>query len=107
MNSDVMKRFLTNTDESGRFIVTSQRTGRTYAVEPFGNPRTNWGSVDPATGELMNKKGHDKYRGSVDEKDCMITEANGFKNIRDLGIGVSPLNAIDVIDAQYPDKVTG
>ena len=104
MNSDVMKRFLTNTDETGRFIVKSQRTGRTYFVEPFGNPRTKWGSVDPATGQMMNKKGHDKYRGSVDEKDCMITPENGFKNIRDLGIGVSPLNAIDVIDAQYPDQ---
>jgi hypothetical protein len=34
----------------------------------------------------------------------MITEANGFKNVRDLGIGVSPHHAIDVIDAQYPDK---
>lgn len=104
MNTKVISKFLTNTDETGRFIVKSQRTGKTYYVEPFGNPRTNWGSVDPATGKLMNKKGHDKYRGSVDEADCMITEANGFKNIRELGIGVSPFHAIDVIDAQYPDK---
>lgn len=104
MNAELMKRFLTNTDETGRFIVTSQRTGKTYAVEPFGSVKTQWGSVDPATGDLMNKKGHDKYRGSVDEKDCMITEENGFKNIRDLGVGVSPLHAINVIDAQYPDK---
>ena len=104
MNAELMKQFLTNTDETGRFIVTSQRTGKTYAVEPFGSVKTQWGSVDPATGNLMNKKGHDKYRGSVDEKDCMITEENGFKNIRDLGVGVSPLHAINVIDAQYPDK---
>ena len=53
----------------------------------------------------MNKKGHDKYRGSVDEKDSLITAANGFKNIRTLEAGTSPLHAIDVIDAKYPDKV--
>lgn len=103
MNSDLNKRFLTNTDETGRFLVTSQRTGKTYYVEPFGNTRTKWGSVDPATGNLMNKKGHDKYRGSVDSTDCLVTEANGFKNIRETGIGVSPLQMIDQIDALYPD----
>lgn len=51
----------------------------------------------------MNKKGHDKYRGSVDEKNCLVTPENGFAKIHTLGIGVSPHNAIDVIDAKYPD----
>lgn len=103
MNADFTTRFLTNTDDTGRFIVRSIRTGKTYYVEPFGDPRTNWGSIDPATGNLMNKKGHDKYRGSVDEKNCLVTPENGFAKIHTLGIGVSPHNAIDVIDAKYPD----
>lgn len=34
---DVKKRFLTNTDETGRFIVKSLTTGKTYYVEPIGN----------------------------------------------------------------------
>lgn len=53
---------------------------------------------------MMHKKGDGKYKGSIDAKDSLITEENGFKNIRELGVGVSPLHAIDVIDAQYPDK---
>lgn len=105
MDSKVRTQFLTNTDETGRFIYSSMRTGRSYYVEPVGDVRTKWGSIDPATGNLMNKKGHDKYRGSVDAKDSLITEANGFKNIRMLDKGVSPLAAIEAIDASYPDKI--
>lgn len=105
ISSTLHSKFLTNTDETGRFIVSSPRTGKVYYVEPFGHPKTQWGSIDPATGDLMNKKGHDKYRGSIDAKDSLITEANGFANIREIGVGVSPLNAIDVIDRQYPDRV--
>lgn len=105
MREDVRQKFLVNTDETGRFIVHSARTGKTYAVEPMGNVKTEWGSIDPATGTLMNKKGHDKYRGSIDEKDSLITEENGFKNIQILDIGTSPLHAIDVLDSKYPDKL--
>jgi hypothetical protein len=105
MNQDIKQRFLMNTDDTGRFIVYSVRTGKSYAVEPMGNVRTNWGSIDPATGNLMNKKGHDKYRGSIDEKDSLITEENGFTNIQILDPGTSPYHAIDVLDAKYPDKV--
>ena len=104
MEQGTIKQFLTNTDQTGRFLYTSLRTGKVYAVEPVGDVRTNWGSIDPATGNLMNKKGHDKYRGSVDEKDSMITAVNGFKNIRTLSPGTSPFYALDHIDAQYPDK---
>lgn len=104
MKPDVKHKFFTNTDETGRFTVTSSRTGKTYAVEPIGNVKTNWGSIDPATGNLMNKKGHDKYRGSVDAEDSLITEENGFTNIVMLDVGTSPHHAIDVMDAKYPDK---
>lgn len=105
MRPDVSKKFFTNTDETGRSVVFSARTGKTYAIEPIGNVKTEWGSIDPATGNLMNKKGHDKYRGSIDAKDSLITEENGFKNIAVLDAGTSPYHAIDILDSKYPDKV--
>lgn len=107
LRPEVTTKFLTNTDETGRFIVTSQRTGKTYYVEPIEATRvdTNWGSIDPATGNLMNKKGHDKYRGAIKPNDSLITEENGFKNITMLDIGTSPFHAIEVIDAKYPSKI--
>lgn len=105
MKPDVSKQFFTNTDETGRFIVSSSRTGKTYAVEPMGNNRTNWGSIDPATGNLMNKKGHDKYRGAIDSSESLITEENGFSNIQTLPPGTSPMAVIELLDSKYPDKV--
>lgn len=109
MKPGVMNQFLTETDHTGRFIVKSARTGKVYAVEPIGNPHIEWGSVDPAnsgaSGKLMHKKGDGKYRGSVDEKDSLITEDNGFQNVITLDKGTSPLAYIEHIDAQYPDKV--
>lgn len=108
MNSDFNKRFLTNTDETGRFVVTSQRTGRTYYVEPIIGAKTpEWGSIDPATGKLMHKKGDGKYTGAVREAESMITPENGFDpaKITFLDVGVSPHHAIDVLDAKYPDAV--
>ena len=106
MKPEIVKKFFTNTDESGRFTVTSVRTGKTYAVEPIGKVKTNWGSIDHASGKLMNKKGHDKYRGSIDAEDSLILEENGFKNIVMLEPGTSPHGMIDVIDAKYPTKGT-
>ncbi len=95
--------FFADQDHTGRFIVSSVRTKRRYAVEPIGNPRTNWGSIDPATGDLMNKKGHDKYRGAIDATDSLITAENGFNNIVTLDPGTSPLAYIEMLDAKYPD----
>ncbi len=106
MKPDVRTRFFTNTDDTGRFVVTSARTGKTYAVEPIVGAHTpKWGSIDPATGDLMHKKGDGKYKGGINASESLITEENGFKNIQLLDIGTSPLNAIDVLDAKYPDKV--
>lgn len=84
LNHEILKKFLTNTDETGRFIVYSHRTGKRYFVEPIGYCKTNWGSIDP--------------------EDSLITETNGFKNIKLLDPGTSPLAYIDFIDAKYPDK---
>ena len=104
MRQDVRQQFLTNTDQTGRFIVYSQRTGRQYAVEAIGDPHIAWGSINPGETKLMNKKGHDKYRGSVDEHDSLITPENGFGKIHNLEPGMSPHAYIDMLDAQYPDK---
>jgi len=85
----------------------SQRTGRTYYVEPIETAHTpKWGSVDPATGELMHKKGDGKFRGGISPNESLITPENGFKEdkIHMLEAGVSPFHAIDVLDAKYPDK---
>lgn len=98
------KAFLTNTDETGRHIVTSQRTGRVYYVEPIITEQTpKWGSVDPATGNLMHKKGDGKYTGGVKPSDSMVTSENGFI-VHETGHGVSPYAKIEELDAQYPDK---
>lgn len=104
---DFRKRFLINRDDSGRFIIDSYRTGKTYFVEPLGADRSaDWGSYNPSTGEVENKKGYDKHRGSIDEDQSLITTENGFKleNIHYSGIGCSPFSVIDDLDAKYPDK---
>ena len=99
------RKFLTNRDQTGRMIVESLRTGRQYWIEAIGNPHTKWGSIDPATKKLVNKKGAGKYRGSIDEEDSLITEDNGFDKITTLDIGQSPMGYIENIDSQYPDKI--
>jgi hypothetical protein len=53
----------------------------------------------------MNKKGAGKYKGSIDAKESLITEENGFENITELPIGVSPYAEIEIRDAQYPDLI--
>lgn len=107
MDSNFKSKFLTNTDDTGRFLVHSLRTGRTYFVEPIETEHTpEWGSVDPATGEFMHKKGDGKYRGGISPHESLITVENGFQSdkIHMLDKGTSPLHAIDVLDAKYPDK---
>lgn len=106
MNADYKSRFLTNTDDTGRFLVHSPRTGKTYFVEPIVNGHTpEWGSIDPATGNLMHKKGDGKYKGGINPAESLITVKQGFapEKITMLDKGVSPFHAIDVMDAKYPD----
>lgn len=107
MDNDFNKRFLHERDDTGRFIVVSTRTGKKYYVEPQGDPHIEWGSIDPASGKLMVKKGWKKNQGSIDPKDSLITEANGFdpEKIVTLEPGISPNAYIDMLDAKYPDKV--
>ena len=93
---------MTNRDESGRFMVKSLRTGKTYYVEPIGSTRAaDWGSYNPGTGNIEHKKGYDKYSGAISESESLITKENGFDNITYSGIGVSPFSIIDMLDAKY------
>jgi hypothetical protein len=104
MKQELRQQFLTNTDETGRFIVTSQRTGKTYAVEPLIGAHTpEWGDVDPATKKMTGKYGA-KYSGGVKPEDSLITPENGFINVQILDKGTSPHHAIEVLDSKYPDK---
>lgn len=75
--TDLDKRFLTNTDETGRFIVKSLVTGKKYYVEPIGNGHpADWGDINPAT-------------------------ENGFKLIETLEAGMSPLSVVYQRDLEY------
>jgi hypothetical protein len=88
-------------EQNGRFVVTSKRTGKTYYVEPIGKPRTIWGDMDPATKKTTGSYGN-KYQGSIDEKESVLTEENGFTNITYTGKGNSPFDRIAKMDAKYP-----
>mgnify|MGYP000920580981 CR=1 FL=1 len=74
--TDLEKRFLKNTDDTGRFIYQSLVTGRKYYVEPIGG-HSDWGDINPATKKVEGDYG-EKYKGSVSEKESMITPENGF-----------------------------
>jgi hypothetical protein len=107
MDNGIVKRFLTGSDDTGRFIVKSVVTGKTYFVEPIDDgQRTEWGDLNPATKKLEGDYGT-KHRGAVNEKDSMITRENGFENIVTLEPGVSPLDYINRIDKEYEMRMTG
>ena len=105
MREDIAARFYASTDDTGRFTVHSRRTGKTYAVEPIIGAHTpKWGSIDPATNKLVNKKGAGKHLGGINATESLISEENGFASVKLLGVGVSPLHEIALMDAKYPDK---
>lgn len=79
--TDLEKRFLKNTDD----------TGRKYYVEPIGG-HSDWGDINPAT---------KKVEGDYGEKESMITPENGFVLIETLEPGVSPLSVIEERDKRY------
>jgi hypothetical protein len=101
-NADFLQKFLTDRDDTGRYIVTSYRTGKKYFVEPIENGHPlGWGDVNPASGKVEGDYGH-KNRGGIKEKDSMITKENGFEDIRYSGVGGSPMSVIDEMDSKYP-----
>ena len=101
MDKDFVKKFLTNRDETGRFIVKSLVTGKTYFVEPIDEgERSTWGDYDPAS-KTFQTGAYGKYTGGVKPENSMITEENGFDKIHTLGPGESPLDYINRIDNEY------
>jgi len=99
---DFNHRFFFETDKTGRHIVQSYRTGKTYYIEPIETEHTPvWGDINPATGKIEGSYG-DKYKGAIKEKDSLITKENGFDNIRYSGVGASPYSVIDEMDTKYP-----
>ena len=99
------EKFTQDVEDSGRFTVTSIRTGRTYFIEPIGDPHVEWGSIDQSTGKMNVKKGWKKNKGSIEHEDSLITKENGFEKIHSLKAGESPIQYIERLDSQYPDKV--
>ena len=98
MNS---KRFLQDSDNTGRFIVKSKVTGKKYFVEVIGNIHSaDWGDLDPATKKMTGSYG-ERYEGCIPEKDSLITEANGFEKITTLSAGVSPFDETERRDREY------
>lgn len=100
ITQETKQRFFEDRDETGRFMVVSFVTGVKYYVEPVGDGRpADWGSYNPSTGKIENKKGFDKYTGSVKIEDSIVTPENGFENVTLLGPGVSPMYEITRRDA--------
>lgn len=89
--------------ETGRFRVIT-KSGRKFIIEPIGTTRTNFGDINPATKEVEGNYGQ-KYRGSIDKKDSIITVYNGFKNITTLDAGFSPLGYIDMLDSSGIERI--
>ena len=99
------KRFLVNSDETGRFIVKSLITGVTYYVEPIGDLHpADWGDIDPATKKMTGTYG-EKHCGCINEDESLITKENGFENIEMLGVGVSPMSKIEERDKIYEQQM--
>jgi hypothetical protein len=103
MKQEILDRFLLDTSETGRFIVTSAITGKKYFVEVIdkSGKMANWGSYNPALGKIEHKKGAGKYTGSIKPEESLITEQNGFKNIWELPTGASPFAEIERRDKEY------
>jgi hypothetical protein len=84
MKTDVRKQFLVDRDNTGREIIKFLDTGKVYYVEYIGDGRmADWGSVNPATGKMENKKGAGKFNGSIKEEESLITKENGFDEIHE------------------------
>lgn len=60
----------------------------------------DWEDINPATKKVEGDYG-EKYKGSVSEKESMITPENGFVLIETLEPGVSPLSVIEERDKRY------
>jgi len=103
MTQEFKNKFFEDRDETGRFTVASYRTGKRYFVEPIGDGRmADWGSYNPSTGNIENKKGAGKFSGSIKEEESLLTKENGFDKVHYSGVGCSPFSVIEELDAKHP-----
>lgn len=83
---EVRKIFLKDRDETGRLIVKMlDGSGQVYLVEfiePKGGVRTDWGSYNPSTGNIENKKGAGKFKGAIKAEESLLTAENGFSDAK-------------------------
>lgn len=102
---ELKENFLFESTETGRFIVKSLKTGKTYFVECIdGDEKVVWGDYDPAEKKFQTSNYGKKYKGSITKDESIITKENGFTKIHDLGIGESPIAYINKIDEEYYSK---
>ena len=82
-------------EQTGRYYVKDQATGRTFCVEPLSD------RSEKLTDKIFKNGGYDTTSeknksqplgGSIYEEDSIITEENGFKNI---GISQNPADYIE------------
>ena len=66
-------------EDTGRFYIYDQKTGRKFVVEPIDNSQhaADWGDINPATKKIEGHYG-EKHIGSIKEEDSIITKENGF-----------------------------
>ena len=83
------------TAETGRFYIKSLKTGKTWCIEPIGDAHIPWGDVNPSTKELEQGNYGQKYKGSIDESESIITKENGYDKIYYTEIGESPISFIE------------
>ena len=88
--------------KTGRYFYTDLATGRKFCIEPIGDPHVKWGDLDPASKKITGDYGD--IGGSIDEKDSIIKEENGFKNITYLKPGDSPMAYIEELLKQPTNK---
>lgn len=93
-----IRDFLVKRDETGRFVVFSNKTGKTYYIEAIGNRPSTWGDLNPATGKIEGSYG-EKNRGSIDKQDSLIEKyKEQFAVIHDLEVGQDPLSYIEKLE---------
>lgn len=101
ISDEIRKKFFFKTEDSGRFVVKSLNTGKTYYVETFDEGEiTKWGDLNPSTNKVEGDYGS-KHKGAIKRSESLITEENGFTNIRELQPCESPLDYINRIDDEY------
>lgn len=85
---------------TGRYYVRTKE-GRLFCVEaidPHVGKKKLWGDFDPVTKKFTGSYGS-KNPGAIHPDDSVITEENGFKNIKTLPPGTSPQGYIDMMIA--------